>query len=72
MTITKKISILKSKFLDKYIMTQEYQNWMEDYFEWRLAHAKLVTKAHIAIVKITDFDNKLKMLLQVKQNMNWL
>ena len=53
-------------------MTQEYQNWMEDYFEWRLAHAILVTKAHIAIVKITDFDNKLKMLLQVKQNMNWL
>ena len=53
-------------------MAQEYQNWMEDYFEWRLAHAKLVTKAHIAIVKITDFDNKLKMLLQVKQNMYWL
>ena len=66
---------MKSKYLGKYIMAQEYQNWMKDYFEWRIilnAHAKLVTKAHIAIVKITDFDNKLKMLLQVKQNMNWL
>ena len=54
---------------DKYINSQEFNQFASEHFTARLAQANLASKNDIAnFVKKTDFDDKLKMLLQIKMN----
>ena len=58
---------------DKYITTQEFNKLKSENFTARLAQVNLASKGGIGnFVKKTDFDDKLKMLLQIKKNMKLL
>ena len=69
--IEKKLLIM---IIVKYITSQEFNNLASQNFAARLAQANVASKKDIAaLVKKTDFDDKLKnldkKLLQIKQNM---
>ena len=55
--------------LDKYITAQEFNKLTSETFTASLAQSNLASKIDIAnFVKKTDFDNKLKILQQIKMN----
>ena len=70
-----KISEIEKKNTDhdhsnKHITTQEFDKFTAQIFAARLTQANLASKSDIAaLVKKKDFDDKLKNLLQRKQNM---
>ena len=57
----------------EYITTPKFNKLAAEHFAPRLAQVNLASKGGIGnFVKKTDFDDKLKMLLQIKKNMNLL